>query len=103
MEKEPESNLDNLNELLLLRRQKLDMMRASGDNPFKSKFERTHLLKDIIDAFGAIEPGGQTGETVAVAGRIMAIRRHGKASFIVVKDRSESIQLFLSLGVLGEE
>jgi len=103
MEKEPTIQAEDINELMRQRRQKLDKIKASGDNPFKSKFDRTHLLADIIHKHGAIEPGEQTGDRVEVAGRIMAIRRHGKASFMVIKDRTSSLQLFLSLGTLGEE
>ncbi|MDI6815686.1 MAG: lysine--tRNA ligase [Actinomycetota bacterium] len=103
MNKEPIQQASDINELMLQRRQKLDVMRASGDNPFKSKFDRTHTLSEIIERFVSIEAGDQTGETVIVAGRIMAIRRHGKAGFMVLKDRTAGIQLFLSIGALGEE
>lgn len=108
MIKEPEAQsselqTEDVNELIKQRRQKLDKIIASGDIPFKSKFERTHLTAGIIQKYGDIEAGEQTGETATVAGRIMAVRRHGKASFMVLKDRSGSIQLFLSLGTLGEE
>lgn len=105
MEKEPEVQVEveDINELMRQRRQKLEKIIASGENPFKSKFERTHLLADIIHKYESIEPGEHTGEFVFVAGRIMAIRRHGKASFIVIQDRTASLQLFLSFGVLGED
>ncbi|HEY3375639.1 MAG TPA: lysine--tRNA ligase [Candidatus Aquicultor sp.] len=86
-----------------LRRQKLDRIIASGDVPFKSKFTRTNLIADIISEHQDIAPGEHVDGEVTVAGRIMAIRRHGKASFIVLKDRSASMQLFLSLGTLGED
>ncbi|MBE0446541.1 MAG: lysine--tRNA ligase [Actinobacteria bacterium] len=102
MEKRPTIRAEDINELMRQRRQKLEKIKASGDNPFKSRFDRTHLLADVIHKYGAIEPGEQTGERVTVAGRIMAIRRHGKASFVVIKDRTANLQLFLSLGTLGE-
>ncbi|HZD59754.1 MAG TPA: OB-fold nucleic acid binding domain-containing protein, partial [Anaerolineae bacterium] len=103
MKEGPTVQAEDINELMKQRRQKLEKIRASGENPFKSKFNRTHLLADVIHKYGAIEPGEQTGESVTVAGRIMAIRRHGKASFIVIKDRTANLQLFLSLGTLGED
>ncbi|MCL6471284.1 MAG: lysine--tRNA ligase [Firmicutes bacterium] len=104
MGKEPELQAtENISEVMKIRRQKLEKIKASGENPFKSKFNRTNLIEDIIHKFGSIEAGEQTGESTTVAGRIMAIRRHGKASFMVIKDRTASIQLFLSLNTLGEE
>ncbi|MDI6716623.1 MAG: lysine--tRNA ligase [Actinomycetota bacterium] len=102
MDKESELQED-INELMRLRRQKLEKIRASGENPFKSKFSRTHLLEDIIHKYSSIEPGEHIDERVTVAGRIMAIRRHGKASFAVIKDRTANLQLFLSFGTLGEK
>jgi len=102
-EVEVSENIENINQLMKQRLQKLEEMRASGETAFKSKFARTHLLADVIHAYSEIEPGENTGQEVTVAGRIMAIRRHGKASFMALKDRTASIQLFLSLGMLGEE
>ncbi len=104
MEKEPELQItENITEVMKIRRQKLEKLKASGENPFKAKFTRTNFIEDVIQEFGMVEPGEQTGKVVTVAGRIMVIRRHGKASFMVIKDRTGSIQLFLSMGVLGEE
>jgi len=106
MDKDPEAHVaytENISEVMKLRRQKLDKIKASGENPFKSKFERTHLLEDIIHKYGSIEAGEHADERVTVAGRIMILRRHGKASFVVLKDRTASLQLFLSLGHLGED
>ncbi len=104
MKKEPELQaIENISEVMKIRRRKLEKIKASGENPFKSKFARTNLIEDVIHKFGSIEPGEQTGEAVTVAGRIMIIRRHGKASFMVIKDRTGSIQLFLSVSGLGEE
>ncbi|MHB8840786.1 MAG: OB-fold nucleic acid binding domain-containing protein, partial [Candidatus Aquicultor sp.] len=102
-EVEVSENIENVNQLMKQRLQKLEEIKASGETAFKSKFTRTHLLADVIHAYSEIEPGENTGQQITVAGRIMAIRRHGKASFMVLKDRTASIQLFLSLGTLGEE
>lgn len=107
MEKNSEHTLnqhhDDVSEVMRLRRQKLDNIKASGDVPFKSNFERGNLIDEIVEANREIEPGEHVGQSVIIAGRIMAIRRHGKASFMTIKDRSGEIQLFLSLGTLGED
>ena len=45
------SNLDDLNDQLLVRRQKMGDIRESGLDPFGSKFERTHLSEEIHEKY----------------------------------------------------
>lgn len=85
-----------LNELMLVRRQKLDELSAIGVNPFGGRFERTHHAQLIQDNFEQLED-----KIVAVAGRIMAIRVHGKASFAHLQDLSGQIQIYVRLDDVG--
>lgn len=87
-----------LNELMKVRRQKLDDLISRGIDPFGEFFERTHDAKDIADNFDQLE-----GQEVAVAGRILATRGHGKAGFAQLQDMSGQIQVYARVNDLGAE
>ncbi|WP_084295242.1 lysine--tRNA ligase [Caldanaerobius polysaccharolyticus] len=89
----------NLNELQQVRRQKLQQLCETAYNPYEVlRFERTHYSTEIIKNFEAME-----GKEVAVAGRVMSIRGHGKASFADLKDQEGKIQIYFRLNDVGEE
>ena len=76
-----EQELD-LNQLMKIRREKLVKLQADGKDPFEIiKFDRTHNSKQIKDNFEELE-----GKDVTIAGRIMAKRIMGKASFCHIQD-----------------
>ena len=77
-------------------------IRESGVDPYPHRFDRSHTLADIRAAHGDLAAGTETDERVAVAGRVMLKRIQGKLVFITLKDRSDSIQLFVSLAEMGE-
>ncbi len=72
------------------RLRKLEELQALGVNPYPAKAERTHFLSDIVDQFDELE-----SQTVTVVGRIAGLRKFGKLAFIVLKDKSGQVQLFL--------
>ena len=78
-------------------------MRDAGANPYPYRFDRTHSLADIRASHGSIEPGSETDDAVAVAGRVMLKRDQGKLIFITLQDRTDQIQLFVSKGSVGDE
>jgi lysyl-tRNA synthetase class 2 len=92
------SRLEDINEQ---RRQKLERLRARGIDPYPHRFEPTHTAQEAIKLLESRETEnrarsrapGQEAETVSVAGRIMAIRKMGKASFLDISDSSSKIQL----------
>ena len=86
----------DLSELMGRRLQKLDDLKDKGIELYKTKFIRTHKLSQIREKYVDLEAGDKSGEAVKVAGRLMAKRRHGKASFLVIKDGSATIQLYRS-------
>jgi len=91
--------MDETNELMLARREKLAALRAQGLDPFRvTRFDRTHTAAEVVADFTALE-----GRPVTVAGRLMSMRSHGKASFAHLADQSGSIQLYFKLDELGEE
>lgn len=91
--------MENLSELLQIRRDKLSKLREIGQDPFKvEKYDRTHFSKQIHDDFAAHD-----GVNVRIAGRIMAKRDMGKASFIDIQDSEGRIQSYVRKDALGEE
>lgn len=93
---------ENLSEMLKVRRDKIDAYEEMGIKPFGERFDVTHHAEDVKKEFEGIEGEEEHGE-VTLAGRLMAIRGHGKASFATVADKSGSIQVYFKLDVLGEE
>ncbi|MGE5592987.1 MAG: lysine--tRNA ligase [Betaproteobacteria bacterium] len=81
-----------------VRRQKMEALRARGIDPFGHRFERTHHARDIVEGFERLE-----GSTVKVAGRLMAMRSHGKATFADLLDLSGRIQIYAKLDRLGQD
>ena len=72
------------------RLRKLDELKQLGVNPYPAKAQRTKSLADITSKFNDLD-----GQTATVAGRITGIRKFGKLAFIVIRDASGSLQLFL--------
>ena len=89
----------DMNHLMKIRREKLEELQEKGENPFDvTKYDRTHNSKQIIDNYDELE-----GKDVSVAGRIMAKRIMGKASFCHIQDMQGKLQSYVSLNDLGEE
>ena len=101
MAKEIQQPVDE-NILIQARHEKLQAFIDKGIAPFGHRYEVTHHAADIRAEFGEIENENDAGE-VQIAGRLMAIRGHGKASFATIADRTGSIQIYFKLDVLGDE
>ena len=88
-EKKEQVLLDSdMNELMKVRREKMAAFEAKNIEPFGRRFEATHHAQEIIDQYDELED-----KTVKVAGRLMAVRGHGKASFTTLMDITGNIQL----------
>ncbi len=87
-----------LHELLQVRRDKLNALREKGIEPFGRKFEADRYSVDIVDNFATHE-----GKTVTIAGRVISIRSHGKATFAHLQDYRGRIQVYLRLDQVGQE
>lgn len=90
------------NELIRVRHEKLKAFEEKGVAPFGARYETTYDAQKIRAEYSSLE-GENEGSEVRIAGRLMAIRGHGKASFGVLNDRTGSIQIYFKLDVLGEE
>ncbi len=98
MDNNQEPEVD-LNQLMQIRRDKLNKLKEEGKNPFEiTKFNRTHTSKQIMDNYEELE-----GKDVTVAGRLMAKRIMGKASFCHIQDGDGKIQSYVSINELGED
>ena len=95
---EQKVQVEDLNELMKVRREKLAAIEQAGIEPFGRRYEISHHAQEILENFESLE-----GNSVKIAGRIMTVRGHGKASFINVADMSGKIQVYLRQDVLGEE
>lgn len=90
---------DDLNDLMLRRREEYDQLLARGILPYAYEFPVTDHAGPLLASFSdEAEP-----RTVALAGRIMSIRRMGKASFAHVQDHTGRIQIYLKRDDLGED
>ena len=96
---EEELSGEKLNEVLKIRREKLDALVAAGKDPFTiTKYDRTHHSSEIKEHFDELE-----GKEVSVAGRLMSKRIMGKASFCNVQDLKGNIQCYVARDAVGEE
>jgi len=91
---------DEINEQ---RKQKVADLRARGIDPYPHRFARTHTAKEAVAALEAREKGSPDTQPVAIAGRIMAIRKMGKASFMDIRDGSGKMQLMFQTASYNEE
>jgi len=95
---ENQTELQNSTDEMAQRLARLGEWRAKGIDPFGSRFDVTHKAVQIEEEFEALE-----GKEVCLAGRLMAIRGHGKASFCDLVDLSGKIQLYVKQDHIGEE
>ena len=90
---------EQISEILRVRREKLDLLRETGQDPFMiTSFAKTHSSQDVLSGFEALE-----GKHVSLAGRMISKRVMGKASFSHIQDFEGKIQLYVRKDVLGEE
>ena len=92
-----ESQVENLSEVLQVRRDKLSELQKMGRDPFKiSKYDVTHHSNEVIDQYDSLE-----GQRVSLAGRIMSKRIMGKASFMHLQDQNGRIQAYVKRDDIG--
>ncbi|HEV2058308.1 MAG TPA: OB-fold nucleic acid binding domain-containing protein, partial [Solirubrobacteraceae bacterium] len=90
-------------ELLAVRRAKLDRLRADGIDPFPHEFAGVEPTAEVLAAHDALADGEETDVSHRVAGRLAARRGQGKMAFLDLVDRSGRLQLQARQDVLGPE
>ena len=89
----------DMNELLKIRREKLQTLQNEGNDPFTiTRFDVSHHAQEIKDNFDALE-----GQEVTLGGRLMSKRGMGKVSFCDLQDKSGRIQLYARRDEMDEE
>jgi lysyl-tRNA synthetase class 2 len=91
-------------EVLAARRQSLERLKAAGIAPFALRFVPDAHAADLHSEFpeGTPAAGEDSGRRATVAGRVVLARRHGKLSFLVIRDRTGDLQLMCGNELLGE-
>ncbi|MDD5658597.1 MAG: lysine--tRNA ligase [Actinomycetota bacterium] len=94
-----------ISEPLRIKLDKIKDQKKKGNELYKAKFITNTSIKTLHEKFGCLESGEKTETDViySIAGRIMAFRKHGKATFAVLKDFSGQIQLYLNIKNVGDE
>lgn len=92
-------DIEKVNDQMQVRRDKMQQFIDAGIYPFGEKYEWDHHTQDVKQAAEALE---KEETSVRVAGRLMALRRHGKTAFCVLRDISGEIQLYFRKDILGE-
>ncbi len=97
--------MGNLTEQEIVRRNKLDRYKELGIDPFGQAFDVKNKSTEIKEKYKGLteEELQQMNITVSVAGRIMFIRKMGKASFFSIQDREGKIQIYIRKDVVGDE
>ncbi|MCM3571465.1 lysine--tRNA ligase [Neobacillus mesonae] len=96
---------EELNDQLIVRREKMAEMRENGVDPFGKRFERTHNAKELHEQYEQLENEELEAKhiSVRIAGRIMTKRGKGKAGFAHIQDLSGQIQIYVRKDAVGEE
>lgn len=84
---------EQVNDQVLRRREELTLLEEAGINPYPYSFDKTHSSVDVREQYREEAP--EKSIIVSIAGRIMAIRRMGKASFIHIADEKGKVQIYL--------
>ena len=92
-----------MNDLLAVRRAKLDRLRADGIDPFPHAFGGVEPIAELLAAHADLADGEETDVRHRVAGRLAARRGQGRMAFLDLVDRSGRLQLQARVDVLGEQ
>ncbi|MBN1479812.1 lysine--tRNA ligase [candidate division KSB1 bacterium] len=93
-----DEHIQDLSEVMKVRREKLAQIQTAGVNPFTYSYKRSNTASHILADFDNFE-----NKIVSLAGRIMAIRRMGKASFAHIMDATARIQIYVRMDAIGDE
>lgn len=80
-----------------------DRLKGAGFSPYGNRFQRSHLIQELLLKYNTLEGEDAGTEVVSIAGRLMAFRGHGKAAFADLVDVSGKIQIHFKSDILGEK
>jgi lysyl-tRNA synthetase, class II len=96
-------DLQDEGEIIRRRIEKLEELYRQGIRPYALRYPHSDHSAEIRERFSGLEDGGESDYTARIAGRIMAMRRHGKASFADLEDGKGRLQVMASVDGLGED
>lgn len=88
----------SLNEIIRFRKEKLNTLKEKGVNPYPHNYDPTHTSGEVLSNYNDLE-----SKDVTIAGRIMALRKMGKASFFHLQDMGGRIQVYIRRDDVGED
>lgn len=105
MADEQQAHIEELNDQMLVRREKMENLREEGIDPFGKRFDRTHNSKELHEEYDqhSKEELSDMNLSASVAGRMMTKRGKGKAGFAHLQDREGQIQVYVRKDQVGDE
>ena len=96
--------MEDLGQLVKLRREKVDELRGMGISPYTNRFHINTTLSALVEQYSekSKEELDEKSSEYITAGRMMSRRKHGKTTFVNIKDASGDIQVFINKTSLGE-
>src|SRR5579871_1130844 len=99
----PDSGFQDEPEQMRVRREKLERIKARGADPYPVGYPRTATIAEVREKYQGLEPDTATGDTVALAGRVLLSRTGGKLCFATIREAEAEIQVMISLDRVGEQ
>ncbi|NQW30321.1 MAG: lysine--tRNA ligase [Ignavibacteria bacterium] len=93
-------SFNGLNDQEIRRREELSKLRELGVNPYPSSYTKSHNSSDVLSQFS--DEDASALSDISIAGRIVAVRKMGKATFCHIQDEAGKIQVYLKKDDLGE-
>lgn len=90
--------MENVNELIQLRLKKLEEIKNNNIDAYGARYERAHTAQSAKESFK-----DNKKQKIKIAGRITAVRTHGKVAFLDIKDESGRLQLYVKEGVINDD
>lgn len=102
-EQEQNIEIKDENELIKVRKEKMEFFRQNGVEPFAYNFSKNSNSAFILEKYKDLEHGKESEEEYSIAGRIVLKRGHGKAGFAHIQDEQGKIQIYVKLDNIGKE
>jgi len=96
-------NIEDFNNLIAERIKKLDTLKEKEIEPYPYSFDKNITAKELKEKYSKLEKEESTTDKYSIAGRIVALRRMGKATFLAIQDETERVQIYLREDIVGKD
>lgn len=100
MAEQEKKNVDLLREEKI---KEIEELKSNNIDPFGKRFEGKQKIKEIVGQFENIVTSEPSQEKVIIAGRLKALRRHGKAAFADLEDQTGKMQVYIKSNLVGSD